>query len=67
MKLLKDILYKAGIVDVIGSTNIAIATICFDSRKVTRHSLFIAVRGEQVDGHNFISKKLSMRKLVIYL
>ena len=32
MKLLRDILYKAGIENVIGSTNVAIDSICFDSR-----------------------------------
>lgn len=54
MKLLKDILYKAGIVNVVGSTNIAVEKICFDSRQVEKLSLFIAVSGTQVDGHQFI-------------
>jgi UDP-N-acetylmuramoyl-L-alanyl-D-glutamate--2,6-diaminopimelate ligase len=56
MKLLKDILYKAGLVEIIGSTEISISSICFDSRKAGRDSLFIAVRGTQNDGHKFISK-----------
>lgn len=54
MKLLKDILYKAGIVNVVGSTNIAVEKICFDSRQVEKLSLFIAVSGTQVDGHQYI-------------
>lgn len=54
MKLLKDILYKAGIEEVTGSTNVAIEKVCFDSRKVGKLSLFVAVKGTQVDGHDFI-------------
>jgi len=54
MKLLKDILYKAGIVNVVGSTQVAVEKICFDSREVEKLSLFVAVKGTQVDGHNFI-------------
>ena len=60
MKTLKDILYKAGIIDVIGSTNTQIASLCFDSRKVTKGCLFIATRGTQVDGHNFIAKAIEL-------
>ena len=55
MKLLKDILYKAGILNVVGSTQVAVEKICFDSRQVEKLSLFVAVSGTQVDGHNFIS------------
>ncbi|MCE2496546.1 MAG: UDP-N-acetylmuramoyl-L-alanyl-D-glutamate--2,6-diaminopimelate ligase [Flavobacteriales bacterium] len=54
MKLLKDILYKAGIEEMVGNTNIAITEIHFDSRKVTKDSAFVAVSGTQVDGHDFI-------------
>ncbi len=56
MKLLKDILYKAGLVEVLGSTEISIASICFDSRKAEKGSLFIAVKGTQSDGHKFIDQ-----------
>jgi UDP-N-acetylmuramoyl-L-alanyl-D-glutamate--2,6-diaminopimelate ligase len=65
MKLLKDILYKAGIIDLIGSTNIAISSICFDSRKVGRHCLFIAVKGEQSDGHEFIEQAIGKGAIAI--
>jgi len=54
MKLLKDILYKAGLVEVIGSTDVSVSFICFDSRKIEKGSLFIAVKGTQSDGHKFI-------------
>ena len=59
MKLLKDILYKAGLNEVIGSTNLAIASVCFDSRKAEKDGLFVAVRGTQTDGHKFIDKVIT--------
>lgn len=54
MKLLKDILYRAGIEEIIGSTNIAVEQICFDSREAGKFSLFVAVKGTKSDGHQFI-------------
>lgn len=56
MKQLKDILYKAGILEVAGTTAIGVTELCFDSRKVRHGSLFIAVRGTQSDGHQFIQQ-----------
>jgi UDP-N-acetylmuramoyl-L-alanyl-D-glutamate--2,6-diaminopimelate ligase len=58
MKILKDILYKAGIDDVIGSTNLAIEKITFDSREVEKFTLFIAVKGVHTDGHNYINQAI---------
>lgn len=65
MKLLKDILYKAGIVNVVGSTQVAVEKICFDSRLAERLSLFVAVRGTQVDGHQFIDDVIAKGTQVI--
>ena len=58
MKLLSDILYKARIEEVIGSTHVAISSVTFDSRKVKKDTLFVAVRGTATDGHNFIEKAI---------
>lgn len=58
MKLLKDILYKTGIEDVIGSTQVAIEKISFDSRQIEKFSLFVAVSGTVVDGHQFIEQTI---------
>jgi len=65
MKLLKDILYKTGIEEVVGSTQVAIEKICFDSREVDKSSLFVAVSGTQVDGHQFISKTIEAGAVAI--
>ncbi|HRH67265.1 MAG TPA: UDP-N-acetylmuramoyl-L-alanyl-D-glutamate--2,6-diaminopimelate ligase [Bacteroidia bacterium] len=54
MNILKDILYKTGILDVAGFTDTVITDVCFDSRKVREGCLFIAIRGTQADGHRFI-------------
>lgn len=54
MKLLADILYKVRIKQLQGSTNVAIESVVFDSREVVSYSLFIAVKGTQVNGHDFI-------------
>jgi UDP-N-acetylmuramoyl-L-alanyl-D-glutamate--2,6-diaminopimelate ligase len=65
MKLLKDILYRAGIEEVVGSTNVAIENVCIDSREAKKFSLFIAVRGTQTDGHAFIEKSIAQGALAI--
>ncbi len=54
MKLLKDILYKAGIVQVVGNIDIPITQLTFDSRNISEGSLFIAIKGTRSDGHKFI-------------
>lgn len=58
MKLLKDILYGVGLTAVSGSTHIKVNAICFDSRKVGKDDVFVAIRGSVVDGHRFIDKAL---------
>ena len=56
MAKLHDILYKVNIRSVAGSTDIAINDVQIDSRKVRKGSVFIAVKGVVVDGHQFIEK-----------
>ncbi|MDP4289473.1 MAG: UDP-N-acetylmuramoyl-L-alanyl-D-glutamate--2,6-diaminopimelate ligase [Bacteroidota bacterium] len=56
MKKLSDILYKVRLVEVSGPTSIQVNDICLDSRKVEPGCLFVAVRGTQVDGHDFITQ-----------
>lgn len=65
MKVLKDILYKAGILEVVGNTETPVASIAVDSRAVEPWSLFIAVRGTAVDGHNYIEQAIEKGAIAI--
>lgn len=60
MPILSDILYKVSLQTVSGKTDIQIDSIIFDSRKVQANSLFVAISGTQVDGHNFIEKAIEL-------
>lgn len=58
MNQLKDILYKTNITNVKGLTDIEISNIAFDSREVKPGCVFVAVKGTNVDGHNFIDNSI---------
>lgn len=60
MKKLSDILYKVATTALAGNTDIDIKDVQIDSRKVQEGSLFIAVKGVAVDGHQFISKAVEL-------
>lgn len=59
MKLLKDLIYKVRIEQVVGATNMAIEQLAFDSRSNGPFSLFVAIRGATVDGHQHIDGAIS--------
>ena len=54
MKTLNDILINCDILSIQGEMSLAIDQIVFDSRKAVNGSLFVAIKGTQVDGHSFI-------------
>jgi UDP-N-acetylmuramoyl-L-alanyl-D-glutamate--2,6-diaminopimelate ligase len=58
MKKLSDILYKVPLTAVSGNTDMEVSSVQIDSRKVGKGSLFVAVRGVAVDGHQFIDKAI---------
>jgi UDP-N-acetylmuramoyl-L-alanyl-D-glutamate--2,6-diaminopimelate ligase len=60
LKLLKDILYKVSVNAVYGDTNVKVAQVDFDSRKVVKDSLFVAQKGISVDGHLYIDKAIRL-------
>ncbi len=59
MKSLKEILYKAHLLEIIGSTSVEVNAVSFSSSEVIKGGLFVAVRGTKADGHNFIIKAVS--------
>jgi len=59
MRLLKDILYRVRIEQVIGSTNIAIEKVAMDSRQVIAFTAFVAIKGTKSDGHAFIDQAIT--------
>lgn len=59
MKTLKDILYKCRIARVVGSTDIPVGKISFDSRDVSNDTVFVAIKGTVTDGHKYISQVIA--------
>lgn len=58
MKKLKDILYKVSVESVIGTTEVTVENVEFDSRKVINNTLFVAQKGLIFNGHEFIDKAI---------
>lgn len=58
MKQLKDILSNIEVLESTGSLDKNVSAIQFDSRLCEPESLFVAVKGTQVDGHDFIQKAI---------
>lgn len=65
MRRLQDILYKVRLQSVTGSTLLDIKNICIDSRNVSAGDVFVAIRGEKTDGHNYIDKAIEQGALAI--
>jgi len=65
MKILRDILYGVRLKAVTGSTLVEIREVQFDSRKVGKNDLFVAIRGGRVDGHQFIEDVIKAGALAV--
>jgi UDP-N-acetylmuramoyl-L-alanyl-D-glutamate--2,6-diaminopimelate ligase len=63
--ILKDILYKVAIEAVHGSTEVAVGKIEFDSRKIEKNDVFVAIRGSVSDGHDYIQKAIELGAIAI--
>lgn len=59
MKALKDILFGVPLQAVVGSTQVAISSVIFDSRQVEKGALFIAISGDVHDGHTHIEDAIN--------
>ena len=53
--LLRDLLVKVSILKLIGSTDIKISDLQFDSRLVKNDDIFFAIKGNKNDGHNYLN------------
>ncbi|MCX6272916.1 MAG: Mur ligase domain-containing protein, partial [Bacteroidetes bacterium] len=65
MQILSDILYRAGLLEVIGSTSVSISSIQFNSEKVEPGCLFVAVKGIRVNGHDFIDQSVEKGAIAV--
>jgi UDP-N-acetylmuramoyl-L-alanyl-D-glutamate--2,6-diaminopimelate ligase len=64
-RLLKDILYKVNLKTVSGDMGLEVTGVFFDSRDVVNGSLFVAVKGTQVDGHQYIEQAIANGAIAI--
>ena len=53
MRILKDILYNVALQSVQGATDVCINSIQYDSRKVNKNDVFVAIKGVHFDGGKF--------------
>ena len=60
MRTIENILKNVNFSTTNGNLNIAVTSVEFDSRKVTKGSLFVAQKGLVFDGHKFIEKAIEL-------
>jgi len=62
---LKTLLDATPIRQVVGPLDRQVENIAYDSRRVQRHTMFVALRGEKSDGHQFIGQAIDKGASVI--
>jgi UDP-N-acetylmuramoyl-L-alanyl-D-glutamate--2,6-diaminopimelate ligase len=62
---LKTLLAATPVRQVFGSVDRPVENIAYDSRRVQRHTMFVALRGEKTDGHQFIGPAIDKGASVI--
>ena len=65
MNSLKDILYKVTLDAVVGSTDVLVRNIQFNSRSVAVNDVFVAIKGSLTDGHQYIDKAIEQGAIAI--
>ncbi len=65
MTELKNILYRVTINAVVGSTGITINELQFDSRRLITNDTFVAIKGLESDGHDYIDIAISQGAIAI--
>src|ERR1051325_8768899 len=63
--LLKTLLSATPVRQILGSVDRPVENIAYDSRRVQRHTMFVALRGEKTDGHQFIGHGIDKGASVI--
>jgi UDP-N-acetylmuramoyl-L-alanyl-D-glutamate--2,6-diaminopimelate ligase len=62
---LTSILSQLPTTKIVGATDIQISGITIDSRKANKDAVFVAIKGTQTDGHNFINQVIQQGASVI--
>lgn len=62
---LSDLLKNTTLLQVIGDLSCEVTGINIDSRQVTHGDLFVAIRGTQTDGHDYIAKAIAQGAIAI--
>jgi len=62
---LKTLLSATAVRQVIGTLDRTVENIAYDSRRVQRNGMFVALRGEKCDGHEFIGQAIEKGASVI--
>src|SRR5256885_7797185 len=62
---LKPLLAAIPVRQIIGTLDRAVESIAYDSRRVQKNGLFVAMRGEKVDGHDFMGQAVEKGASVI--
>ncbi len=65
MKALQSILFGVSLREVVGTTDLQVNDVQIDSRKIASGCVFVAIKGVQVDGHNFITTAIDKGASVI--
>ena len=58
--ILEELLKNIEVKSIAGSANVDIKDVDIDSRKVAAGHLFVAIKGTQTDGHQYIQKAIEL-------
>lgn len=62
---LNELLKHVKPLDILGDTEVEITGVNIDSRRIEKGHLFVAMKGTQVDGHQFISKAIEQGAVAV--
>ncbi|SEP38981.1 UDP-N-acetylmuramoyl-L-alanyl-D-glutamate--2,6-diaminopimelate ligase [Mucilaginibacter sp. AW1-7] len=65
MRYLSDLIDGLAFTELQGSADVEITSVAFDSRQVIPGSMFVAVKGTQVDGHDYIDQAIKQGAIAV--